>query len=174
MEVPLNVIICQGTYLYFFDGGIILIIDFNCREEKAQHRHSVEVANTGAYLNIRPSTLETLTKSGNSSVYNRRYRKTSGDDSTGDGSKLRTAPNSVTVLPPSLRCLLYLWEQVCSQCIQVAHNGFQDNGSAISTPVRPPRSLKETSVDVAERDTKRNRKKKKGGCLINRFLRTFN
>lgn len=49
------------------------------REQKAQQRHSVEVANAGNYLNIRPSTLETLTKSGNSSVNNRRYRKNGGE-----------------------------------------------------------------------------------------------
>lgn len=45
------------------------------REQRAQQRYSVEVANAGNYLNIRPSTLETLTKCGNSSVYNRRGRK---------------------------------------------------------------------------------------------------
>lgn len=45
------------------------------REQRAQQRYSVEVANAGNYLNIRPSTLETLTKSGNSSVQNRRARK---------------------------------------------------------------------------------------------------
>lgn len=49
--------------------------EFLSREQRAQQRYSVEVANAGNYLNIRPSTLETLTKSGNSSVLNRRYRK---------------------------------------------------------------------------------------------------
>lgn len=50
--------------------------EFLSREQRAQQRYSVEVANAGNYLNIRPSTLETLTKSGNSSVLNRRNRKT--------------------------------------------------------------------------------------------------
>lgn len=49
--------------------------EFLSREQRAQQRYSVEVANAGNYLNIRPSTLETLTKSGNSSVLNRRNRK---------------------------------------------------------------------------------------------------
>lgn len=46
------------------------------REQRARQRYSVEVANAGNYLNIRPSTLETLNKSGQSSIYNRRNRKT--------------------------------------------------------------------------------------------------
>lgn len=45
------------------------------REQRAKQRYSVEVANAGNYLNIRPSTLETLNKSGQSSIYNRRNRK---------------------------------------------------------------------------------------------------
>lgn len=46
------------------------------REQRARQRYSVEVANAGNYLNIRPSTLETLNKSGQSSILNRRNRKT--------------------------------------------------------------------------------------------------
>lgn len=46
------------------------------REQRARQRYSVEVANAGNYLNIRPSTLETLNKSGQSSIFNRRNRKT--------------------------------------------------------------------------------------------------
>lgn len=52
---------------------------YNYREQRAQQRYSVEVANAGNYLNIRPSTLETLTKSGNSSILNRRFRKNGND-----------------------------------------------------------------------------------------------
>lgn len=49
------------------------------REQRAQQRYSVEVANAGSYLNIRPSTLETLTKSSESSIQNRKYRKSTGE-----------------------------------------------------------------------------------------------
>ncbi|XP_039231733.1 E3 ubiquitin-protein ligase highwire isoform X2 [Drosophila yakuba] len=101
------------------------------REQKAQQRHSVEVANAGNYLNIRPSTLETLTKSGNCSLHNRsKYRKNllsggggaainSGED---PAQKLQALPEMVSVLPPALRCLVYLWEQICSGCVQIVQS----------------------------------------------------
>lgn len=54
----------------------ILEIYLQIREQRARQRYSVEVANAGNYLNIRPSTLETLNKSGQSSIFNRRNRKT--------------------------------------------------------------------------------------------------
>lgn len=49
------------------------------REQRARQRYSVEVANAGNYLNIRPSTLETLNKSGQSSISNRRNRKVNAE-----------------------------------------------------------------------------------------------
>lgn len=44
------------------------------REQKAQQRHSLEIASAEAYLNMRPATLEALTKSGNCCVHNRKRR----------------------------------------------------------------------------------------------------
>lgn len=52
------------------------------KEQRARQRYSVEVANAGNYLNIRPSTLETLNKSGQSSILNRRNRRFNGDVSS--------------------------------------------------------------------------------------------
>lgn len=49
------------------------------KEQRARQRYSVEVANAGNYLNIRPSTLETLNKSGQSSISNRRNRKVNAE-----------------------------------------------------------------------------------------------
>lgn len=61
------------------------------REQRAQQRYSVEVANAGSYLNIRPSTLETLTKSSESSIQNRKYRKNVGEVSLASLAPLSTA-----------------------------------------------------------------------------------
>lgn len=118
------------------------------REQKAQQRHSVEVANAGNYLNIRPSTLETLTKSGNCSLHNRsKYRKNllsggggainSGDDTA---QKLQALPEMVSVLPPALRCLVYLWEQICSGCVQIVQSNALEQ--------REPRLLSPGSRDL--------------------------
>ncbi|XP_067640218.1 E3 ubiquitin-protein ligase highwire isoform X3 [Eurosta solidaginis] len=155
------------------------------REQKAQQRHSVEVANAGAYLNIRPSTLETLTKSGNSSLNNRKHRKNltsttaagSGEDSdaggAGEKQKLHTLPEVVSVLPPALRCLVYLWEQVCTNCVQVMQSNIMErekasNGAVSGTaggsaaPSREPSLEAKEKQDSSEREvSKKTRRKKK-------------
>lgn len=127
------------------------------REQRAQQRYSVEVANAGSYLNIRPSTLETLTKSSESSHQNRKYRKNAaevgremsfGSRSTyinyvflffckfqnsnvsGESSKLQSLPEIMPVCPPALRCLLFLWEQLCSNCIQSIQTNASSDPSA--------------------------------------------
>lgn len=119
------------------------------REQRARQRYSVEVANAGNYLNIRPSTLETLNKSGQSSILNRRNRKVNVDVSSvaplhlsqtvksfllqsqltsPDISKLDSVPEMPVPCPPALRCLVFLWEQITANCIQMAQtNGRDDN-----------------------------------------------
>ncbi|XP_020804911.1 E3 ubiquitin-protein ligase highwire isoform X2 [Drosophila serrata] len=111
------------------------------REQKAQQRHSVEVANAGNYLNIRPSTLETLTKSGNCSLHNRsKHRKnlvggSGGSDADASAQKLQALPEMVSVLPPALRCLVYLWEQICSGCVQIVQsNALEQREPRLHSP----------------------------------------
>lgn len=109
------------------------------REERAQQRHSVEVANTGNYLNIRPSTLETLTKSGNSSIHNRRYRKAAALENESNDPKLHALSETITVLPPALRSLVYLWEKLCSNCVQlVQSNALEQFKESNTNPIQPP------------------------------------
>ena len=135
------------------------------KEQKAQQRHSVEVATAGTYLNIRPSTLESLTKSGNSSILNRRYRKNGSNNGEiiglePDKTKLHSLPEIVTVLPPALRCLVYLWEELCSNCLQSIQTTTlkQAKESPLIKPIKP---LKEPTENV-EKESKKLRKKKKG------------
>ncbi|XP_068159965.1 LOW QUALITY PROTEIN: E3 ubiquitin-protein ligase highwire [Drosophila tropicalis] len=120
------------------------------REQKAQQRHSVEVANAGHYLNIRPSTLETLTKSGNSSLHNRSKHRKNPLTSNGDsehapllsqtaassqkGQGLQALPELVSVLPPALRCLVYLWEQICSGCVQIVQSNALEQQRCLISP----------------------------------------
>lgn len=61
--------------LMFTSDEIRTKSDQMTKEQRARQRYSVEVANAGNYLNIRPSTMETLNKSGQSSIQNRRNRK---------------------------------------------------------------------------------------------------
>lgn len=35
-----------------------------------------------------------------------------------DQGKLQSLPEIMPACPPALRCLLFLWEQLCSNCIQ--------------------------------------------------------
>lgn len=157
------------------------------REERAQQRHSVEVANTGNYLNIRPSTLETLTKSGNSVIHNRRYRKAAldGDFAGGDSTKLHSLPEVITVLPPALRSLVYLWEKLCSNCVQLVQsnaleqfkesNNPQSSSGATGGATIHPRAPTQDFLDNADndKDTRNIRKKKKEDTSWCELCETF-
>lgn len=114
------------------------------REQKAQQRHSVEVANAGHYLNIRPSTLETLAKSGNCSLHNRsKHRKNAAslllaageEQGASPQQKLQALPELVSVLPPALRCLVYLWEQICAGCVHIVQtNALEQRDQRLLSP----------------------------------------
>lgn len=79
------------------------------KEERARQRHSVEVTNAGNYLHIQPSTLESLTRSAANASANRNRRKQSEN----------FGYQTISVLPPALKSLVYLWEEVTSNCLVV-------------------------------------------------------
>lgn len=129
--------------------------EFLSREQRAQQRYSVEVANAGNYLNIRPSTLETLTKSGNSSVLNRRNRKSEVNQ---EQPTLQSVTETLTVCPPALRCLVYLWDQLSSNCVQIV----QANATSASknSPGKPS-GKPQKPVPPGPADDTENKKSKK-------------
>lgn len=90
------------------------------KEERARQRHSVEVSTAGAYLHIQPSVLETLTRSAaNASANRSRARKVSDNvikEEAASDSKF--GYQTVSVLPPALKCLVYLWEELTASCLQ--------------------------------------------------------
>jgi E3 ubiquitin-protein ligase MYCBP2 len=105
------------------------------KEQRARQRHSVEVSTAGNYLHIQPSTLETLTRSAANANANRNRAKKqhaeavikeeSGGSTTATGDavgKLSSLPetsfHTVTVLPPALKSLVYLWEELSTSCLQ--------------------------------------------------------
>uniref|UniRef100_A0A336LRN5 RCR-type E3 ubiquitin transferase n=1 Tax=Culicoides sonorensis TaxID=179676 RepID=A0A336LRN5_CULSO len=96
------------------------------REQKAQQRHSLEIASAEAYLNMRPATLEALTKSGNCCVHNRKRRSVRTTiDETGTGIGLREKLTR-EILPPALKGLVYMWDQLCCNFIQLAETSTTD------------------------------------------------
>lgn len=129
------------------------------KEQKAQQRHSVEVANAGNYLNIRPSTLETLTKTGNSCINNRKHRKNLTSEY--DKQKLHSLPEVVTILPPALRCLVYLWEQVCTNCIQIVQSNTLERQKSCRSPTQNGEVVVKEKMELSEKETKKQSKKKK-------------
>nr|CAH7734771.1 unnamed protein product [Callosobruchus chinensis] len=91
------------------------------KEEKARQRHSVEVSNAGIYLHIQPATLESLTKSAANASANRSRRKP-GEGSIKEESEKYTGIDSygyqtISVLPPALKSLVYLWEDLTANCL---------------------------------------------------------
>lgn len=141
------------------------------KEERRRQRHSVEVSTAGTYLHIQPSTLETLTRSAVNANANRsRTRKLHEgvikEEVLTDGTCFQT----VSVLPPALKSLVYLWEELTANCIQTMSQQMM-----VLTPVHskakrnvPDKilSCKTDSKDVKEKngildkEIKKSRKKK--------------
>ncbi|XP_055389767.1 E3 ubiquitin-protein ligase highwire-like [Condylostylus longicornis] len=140
------------------------------KEQKAQQRHSVEVANAGNYLNIRPSTLETLTKSGVSSINNRRLRKGANDSESqnNEKTKLHSLPEVVAVLPPALKCLVYLWEQLCTNSAHIVQSNTLENQKT-----SPKYYSSKDKIDNHDKDNRKLRKKKKDDASWCEFCEIF-
>lgn len=90
------------------------------KEERARQRHSVEVTTPGTYLHIQPSTLETLTRSAaNANAVRNRAKKIPENIIKEDipTDKFENY-HTVAVLPPALKSLVYLWDELTSNCLQ--------------------------------------------------------
>lgn len=63
------------------------------------------------------------------------------------------------VCPPALKCLVYLWDQLSSNCIQVV----QSTASDLLKDIQSPHVLMNPTNDqnICD-DSKKNKKKKKG------------
>ncbi|XP_058468268.1 E3 ubiquitin-protein ligase highwire isoform X2 [Malaya genurostris] len=99
------------------------------REQKVLQRHSVEISNAGTYLNIRPSTLETLAKIGNCCVHNRKLRHRNADIFSSKEGEF----TQLSALPPALRCLVYVWDQLCCNFIHLVETNSNDKENDFSS-----------------------------------------
>ncbi|KAK0177727.1 hypothetical protein PV328_001747 [Microctonus aethiopoides] len=95
------------------------------KEQRARQRHSVEVSNAGNYLHIQPSTLETLTRSAAGANANRNRNKKQDtamikENEMSGNNKLMSLPetHTVAILPPALKSLVFLWEELSNNCLQ--------------------------------------------------------
>lgn len=94
------------------------------KELRARQRHSVEVTtnNDGDYLRIQPSTLETLTRSAaNASRARNKTRSDSTPATKDQDQQLNAFPEHnpvVAILPPALKSLVFLWEELSRTCLQ--------------------------------------------------------
>lgn len=132
------------------------------KEERARQRHSVEVSTAGAYLHIQPSVLETLTRSAaNASANRSRTRKVSDnvikEDAASDG---KFGYQTVSVLPPALKCLVFLWEELTASCLQtITQHMFA------TSPVKAKKSEKPTNKSA-------DNNKEKSGTIQKKTKRT--
>lgn len=128
------------------------------KEEKARQRHSVEVTNAGTYLHIQPSTLETLTRSAANASANRNRKKL--NEAVIKEEKVKNMDENfsyetISVLPPALKSLVYLWEELTSNCLQTYSNQAQ-----VKTTKKNGKSDSREKKIVPEKETRRCRKKK--------------
>ncbi|KAG7189537.1 hypothetical protein KM043_017228 [Ampulex compressa] len=148
---------------------IVHTSDKEKQEQKARQRHSVEVTNAGNYLHIQPSTLETLTRSAAnaSASRNRKKQETVIKEEVQADGKLGSLPefHTVTVLPPALKSLVFLWEELSTGCLLAVEQQTilpspisQMQTMKLSkraTPEKRPREDK-----IKDREKKASRKKK--------------
>lgn len=71
---------------------------------------------------------------------------------------MQALPELVTVCPPAMRCLVYLWDQICSNCVQIGQSNM------IETTKDSPSSKKLQSrlkaSDSGEVESKKKKKKR--------------
>ncbi|XP_011315230.1 E3 ubiquitin-protein ligase MYCBP2 isoform X2 [Fopius arisanus] len=128
------------------------------REQRARQRHSVEVTNAGSYLHIQPSTLETLTRSAAGANANRNRKKQDTSSIKEEISdKLIALPecHTVAILPPALKSLVFLWEELSTNCLQVI-----DQQTILPSPVSQLIKTPKRSYDKNEKDEKLKEKER--------------
>lgn len=63
--------------------------------------------------------------------------------------------------PPALRCLVFLWEQICANCIQV----IQRNGLAEQSNIKD--SMLNDEQNISDIEVRKSSEIKKGNCAFN-------
>lgn len=123
--------------------------------------------NAGNYLYIQPSTVEALTRSAANANANRnrKKQKTVIKEEVQENGKLDSLPEfqTVAVLPPALKSLVFLWEELSTNCLQTIQQR-----SVLPSPIsqmqtmklgkRPEKRPREDKLK--ERERKSSRKKK--------------
>ncbi|XP_060534839.1 E3 ubiquitin-protein ligase MYCBP2 isoform X2 [Cylas formicarius] len=131
------------------------------KEEKARQRHSVEVSNAG-YLHIQPSTLESLTRSAaNASANRNRSRKITDGIIKEEDSNRSYNYQTISVLPPALKSLVHLWEELTTTCLQTISeqtaSPSQNKGKKGGDAYKMDAKEKNNTV---EKESKKSKKKK--------------
>ncbi|KAF7271207.1 hypothetical protein GWI33_015889 [Rhynchophorus ferrugineus] len=127
------------------------------KEERARQRHSVEVSNAGNYLHIQPATLESLTRSAaNASANRNRSRKVTDSTIREEIGEQNYSYQTISVLPPALKSLVYLWEELTSTCLQKINEQISPTKDKLKKDKMDP---KEKNIAL-EKDCKKNKKKK--------------
>lgn len=147
--------------------AVIQTTDKQKQEQKARQRHSVEVINAGNYLYIQPSTVEALTRSAANANANRnrKKQKTVIKEEVQENVKLDSLPEfqTVAVLPPALKSLVFLWEELSTNCLQTIEQRsvLPSPISQIQTMKLGKRPEKRPREDKAKEREKKNSRKKK-------------
>ncbi|CAB0038014.1 unnamed protein product [Trichogramma brassicae] len=128
------------------------------REERARQRYSVEVSNDGNYLHIQPSTLESLTRSAANANANRSRKKADSsagkEDAVNNANKLTSLPEFATILPPALKGLVQLWEELSINCLQAI-----DQQTVVPSPLTQPPPIKLGKREAAKSSAKDHEKR---------------
>lgn len=75
-----------------------------------------------------------------------------------DPPKLQALPELVTVCPPAMRCLVYLWDQICSNCVQIGQSNMIETTKG--SPSSKQLQNRDKESDSGEVETKKKKKKR--------------
>lgn len=129
------------------------------KEERARQRHSVEVSTAGNYLHIQPSTLETLTRSAANANANRNRAKKIPEgiikEDIATDKFVSDSYHTITVLPPALKSLVYLWEELTANCLQAIMQQM-----VVQSPVQGKgKKAADKQFAICKNETKESREK---------------
>lgn len=162
------------------------------KEERARQRHSVEVSTAGTYLHIQPSTLETLTRSAaNANAVRNRTKKFPENIIKEDiptDKFVSDNYHTITVLPPALKSLVYLWDELTSNCLQAIMQQMvmsspiknKKNDKTFISSCKIDKETREKNSALEKESKKSSRKKKewkpvsRGNCLGNNIVSKYN
>lgn len=123
---------------------------------------------SGSYLHIQPATLESLTRSAANASASRTRRKVTPSTEASIKEEGGSGAFTVSVLPPSLRGLVLIWQEITATCAQAM--ALPNLPLSPSLPTRLSKNAALNKEKIARQEVKKTSRKKKV-CMPHSHIR---